>query len=136
MEDRPTAFIEAGGGRQIPRTEKEAVAMADVIEFSEWKKLDIRVGAIIRAEDHPDADKLTLLRVDVGEERQIVAGLRGYYRSEDLVGKKVVVFVNLRSAKLRGVESRGMVLAAVDAEEDIVSLLTVDRDAPNGARIE
>lgn len=110
--------------------------MADVIEFSEWKKLDMRVGTITHAEDHPDADKLTLLRVDVGEERQIVAGLRGYYRSEDLVGKKVVVFVNLRPAKLRGVESQGMVLAAVDAEEDVVSLLTVDRDAPNGARIE
>jgi len=136
MEGGSAVCPEAGGGRQRARTEKEAVAMADVIEFSEWKRLDIRVGTITHAEDHPDADKLTLLGVDVGEERQVVAGLRGYYRSEDLVGKKVIVFVNLRPAKLRGVESQGMVLAAVDAAEDVVSLLTVDRDAPNGAKIE
>ncbi len=110
--------------------------MAEQIDYSEWRKLDIRVGEITAAEDHPNADKLTILRVDVGEQRQLVAGLRGYYRSDELLGKKVVVFANLRSAKLRGVESQGMVLAAVDTATDIVSLLTVDRDAPNGARIE
>ena len=110
--------------------------MAEVIDFSEWKKLDIRVGEVKAAEDHPNADKLTILRVDVGEERQIVAGLRGYYRSDELVGRKVVVFVNLRPAKLRGVESQGMVLAAVDPGLDIVSLLTIDQDTPNGAKIE
>lgn len=110
--------------------------MTDAIDFSEWKKLDIRVGQIKAAEDHPNADKLIILRVDVGEERQLVAGLRGYYRPEELVGKKVVVFVNLKPIKLRGIQSQGMVLAAVDTAQDNVSLLTVDHDVPNGARIE
>lgn len=110
--------------------------MSDVIDFSEWKKLDIRVGQIKSAEDHPNADKLIILRVDVGEERQLVAGLKGHYQAEELVGKKVIVFVNLKPARLRGVESQGMVLAAVDMSTDLVSLLTLDRDAPNGARIE
>jgi methionyl-tRNA synthetase len=112
------------------------VAVTDVIDFPEWKRLDIRVGEIKAAEDHPNADKLTILQVDVGQKRQIVAGLRGYYRTEDLVGKKVIVFVNLKPARLRGVESQGMVLAAVDAAKDIVALLSVDQDVPNGARIE
>ncbi len=65
-----------------------------------------------------------------------MAGLKGYYQPQELVGKKVIVFVNLRPAKLRGVESQGMVLAAVASAEDVVSLLTIDRDAPIGARIE
>jgi methionyl-tRNA synthetase len=110
--------------------------MADVIDYGEWKKLDIRVGRITAAEDHPNADKLLVLRVDVGEERQLVAGLKGYYRPEELIGKTVVVFVNLKPVKLRGVESQGMVLAAVDESTDVVSLLTVDHDAPIGAKIE
>lgn len=115
---------------------QEGVVMTEVIDYSEWKKLDIRVGEIKAAEDHPNADKLLILRVDVGEERQLVAGLKGYYHPEELVGKKVVVFVNLKPANLRGVESQGMVLAAVDTARDIVSLLTVESDVPNGARIE
>jgi methionyl-tRNA synthetase len=110
--------------------------MSEVIDFTEWKKLDIRVGEITAAEDHPNADKLIVLHVDVGEKRQIVAGLKGYYDPEDLVGKKVIVFVNLKPVKLRGIESQGMVLAAVDDASDTVSLLTLDRDTPKGARIE
>ena len=110
--------------------------MTDVIDFSDWQKLEIRVGEIMAAEDHPNAEKLIILRVDVGEERQIVAGLKGYYDPKELVGKKAVVFVNLKPVRLRGVESQGMVLAAVDTASDTISLLTLDRDAPNGARIE
>jgi methionyl-tRNA synthetase len=110
--------------------------MSEVIDYSEWQKLDIRVGEVKAADDHPNADKLLILRVDVGEPRQLVAGLKGYYNPDDLVGRKVVVFVNLKPVKLRGVESQGMVLAAVDETTDTVSLLTIDRDAPIGARIE
>jgi len=110
--------------------------MSEVIDYSEWKKLDIRVGEVKAAEDHPNADKLLILRVDVGEPRQLVAGLKGYYNLDDLVGRKVVVFVNLKPVKLRGIESQGMVLAAVDETTDTVSLLTIDQDAPIGARIE
>lgn len=110
--------------------------MSEMIDYSEWKKLDIRVGEVKAAEDHPNADKLLILRVDVGEPRQLVAGLKGYYNPDDLVGRKVVVFVNLKPVKLRGIESQGMVLAAVDETTDTVSLLTIDQDAPIGARIE
>ena len=110
--------------------------MSEVIDYSEWQKLDIRVGEVKAADDHPNADKLLILRVDVGEPRQLVAGLKGYYNPDDLVGRKVVVFVNLKPVKLRGIESQGMVLAAVDETTDTVSLLTIDQDAPIGARIE
>ena len=110
--------------------------MTDVIDFSDWKRLDIRVGEIRAAKDHPNADKLIILNVDVGEERQVVAGLKGHYDPEELVGKKAVIFANLKPVKLRGIESQGMVLAAVDDTSDTVSLLTVDRDTPNGARVE
>ena len=110
--------------------------MTDLIDFSDWKRLDIRVGEILAAEDHPNADKLIVLRVDVGEVRQIVAGLRGYYEPEELIGKKAIVFVNLKPVKLRGIESQGMVLAAVDPATDVVALLTLDQDAPKGSRIE
>lgn len=110
--------------------------MSEVIDYSEWKKLDIRVGEVKAAEDHPNADKLLILRCDVGEPRQLVAGLKGYYNPDDLVGRKVVVLINLKPVKLRGIESQGMVLAAVDEATDTVSLLTIDQDAPIGARIE
>ena len=110
--------------------------MSEVIDYSEWQKLDIRVGEVKAADDHPNADKLLILRVDVGEPRQLVAGLKGYYNPDNLVGRKVVVFVNLKPVKLRGIESQGMVLAAVDETTDTVSLLTIDQVAPIGARIE
>ncbi len=132
MEGKKTRLPE---GRML-RKDKEDLVMSDTIEFSEWKKLDIRVGEIKTAEYHPNADHLLILHVDVGEERQLVAGLRNYYRPEELVGKKVVVFVNLKPTKLRGYQSQGMVLAAIDSEKDVVSLLTVDRAISNGARIE
>ncbi len=134
--DCRTSKTLAEAGRANTIGKKEGVAVTEMIDFSEWKKLDIRVGEIKAAEDHPNADKLIILRVDVGEERQLVAGLKGYYHREELVGKKVVVFVNLKPVNLRGVQSQGMVLAAVDTTEDTVSLLTVDRDARNGAKIE
>lgn len=104
------------------------------INFEDWKKLDIRVGTIVSAEDHPNADKLLILKVDVGEEKQLVAGLKEYYKKEDLIGKKIIVFTNLKPVKLRGIDSNGMVLAAVNKGN--VSLLTTDKKINNGARIE
>jgi methionyl-tRNA synthetase len=135
--DEDAVFIRWRFGQgNTPPEKKERRDMGEMIEYSEWKKLDIRVGEVTAAENHPNADKLIILRVNVGETRQLVAGLRGYYQPEELLGKKVVVFVNLKPVKLRGVESQGMVLAAVDTTTETVSLLTLDRDAPTGARIE
>lgn len=92
--------------------------------------LDLRVGRIISASRHPAADRLLVLEVDIGEKRQIVAGLSEYYREEELVGKKVIVVANLQPAKLRGLESDGMLLAA--EKDGRVKLLTVDDDIPSG----
>lgn len=106
------------------------------IEFEQWADMDLRVAEIIDVEDHPNADKLYVLRVLIGEEeRTIVAGIRKYYSKEELIGKKIVVFANLKPAVLRGVESQGMLLAASDADKQNVVLLTVDSDIESGAKV-
>lgn len=104
------------------------------ISFEEFKRLDMRVGVVTAVEDHPNADKLYVMKVDLGgEERQLVAGLKPYYDREKLLGKSVVVVLNLAPAVLRGVESRGMLLAAQHAERVII--LTTDEEMPAGARV-
>lgn len=110
--------------------------MNDYISFKDFKKMDIRVGTIKSVKDHPDADKLYLILVDFGKEetdRQIVAGIKEWYKKEELVGKKIIVFLNLEPKVLRGIESNGMLLAAEHGDKGV--LLTVDKDIPNGAKI-
>ncbi|MBW2996393.1 methionine--tRNA ligase subunit beta [Candidatus Woesearchaeota archaeon] len=108
----------------------------DNITFDDWMKLDIRVGTIKEAIAHPDADKLTILKIDEGKEepRQLVAGIKEQYSEEELVGKKIIFLANLEPKELRGQLSQGMILAAVDGEQ--ISLLTVDKDIPNNAKIQ
>ncbi len=86
------------------------------ISIEEFKKLTLRTGIVTAAQDHPNADRLLVLTVDIGEAapRQVVAGIKGSYQAAELVGKRVVVVTNLKPATLRGVESQGMVLAASD----------------------
>jgi methionyl-tRNA synthetase len=106
-----------------------------MVSFDEFKKIELKVGTIKSAEPHPKADKLLVLKVDLGgEERQLVAGIKKYYEIDDLIGKKIIVVANLEHAMLRGVESQGMLLAAEDAE-GAVKLLTVDGDISNGANV-
>jgi methionyl-tRNA synthetase len=108
----------------------------EIIKFDDWKKIDLRVGEIKEVEDHPKADKLLLLKVDIGEKViNLVAGIKNYYSKEDLIGKKVIVFVNLEPVVLRGIKSEGMILAADDPEDNIVALLSPDKDARNGSLI-
>jgi len=91
--------------------------------------LDLKVAQIIDVQDHPNADKLIVLQVDVGtEKRQLVAGLKEYYSKEELLNKKIIVVTNLKPAKLRGVESNGMLLAGQDGKN--VGLLTVSESSP------
>jgi len=98
------------------------------------KTLDVRVARIVEVRDHPNADKLYVLDVDLGEERrQIVAGIRDHYRAEDLQGRKIALLVNLQPAKLRGTESNGMLLAGEDATR--VALVLPPEDAPLGAQL-
>jgi methionyl-tRNA synthetase len=97
--------------------------------------LDLRVGLIESIEDHPNAEKLYIMKVNFGdEERQLVAGLKTYYAKEEMQDRKIVVVMNLKPAKLRGVESRGMLLAAED-KKGIVSLLSPLSDEDLGVRV-
>jgi methionine--tRNA ligase beta chain len=91
------------------------------ISIDEFSKVELRVATIKAAEPHPKADRLLVLKIDLGsEERQLVAGIRAHYAPEDLIGKQIVVVANLQPAMLRGVESQGMLLAASDGEKVIV----------------
>ncbi len=119
---RSSAASEASEQRPGPR-----------ISIDTFRALELRVGTIRAAEPHPNADRLLVLRVDLGsEERQIVAGIRSHYDAAALVGRQVVVVANLEPARLRGVESQGMVLAATDSERDRVVLLRPDEPVPPG----
>jgi len=114
---------------------KDQKADSGKIEFKDFQKLDLRAGTIVEAEKHPDADKLLVLKVDLGEDepRQIVAGLAARFAPEDLTGRQVLVVANLAPIKLRGVESRGMVLAAHG--EEGLELTTVAMAVQNGAKV-
>ncbi|HEO64126.1 MAG TPA: methionine--tRNA ligase subunit beta, partial [Candidatus Omnitrophica bacterium] len=106
----------------------------NMISFEDFKKMDLRVATIKEAADHPNADKLYLLKVSTGEEeRQLVAGIRPYYTKEDLIGRQVVVILNLEPAVIRGVESQGMILAAQD--KGGVTLLIPQRQIEDGSKI-
>jgi methionyl-tRNA synthetase len=108
--------------------------MKPTITYDDFSKLDLRVATVLSAREHPNADKLLLLRIRVGdEEKQIVAGIRQYYQPEDLVDRQIVVVNNLQEAVLRGEESQGMLLAASDG--DAAVLLRPDRDCEPGASI-
>ncbi|MDZ7374144.1 MAG: methionine--tRNA ligase [candidate division KSB1 bacterium] len=105
------------------------------ITYDEFARMDLRVARVKQAERVPNTDKLLRLVVDLGsEERQIVAGIAEHYRPEDLVGRLVVVVANLAPRKLRGLESRGMLLAAEDAQGKL-SLVTLDRDIAAGSKV-
>lgn len=107
--------------------------LKEQISYPEFEKLDLRVGKIIEAENHPNADKLVVLKIDIGAPVTVVAGIKQWYDPSELVGKKVVLLANLEPVTLRGVQSNGMILAAQD--ENGVSLLTVDKEVETGSKI-
>jgi methionyl-tRNA synthetase len=116
-----------------PEPKKPAVEIKPEIEYDEFAKVDLRVAKILAAEAVPKSSKLIKLRVDIGEERTIVAGIGKDYKPEELVGKSIIVVANLKPAKLMGVESRGMLLAT-----DGVAALTLigfDREPKTGAQV-
>ncbi|HTQ08695.1 MAG TPA: methionine--tRNA ligase [Fimbriimonadaceae bacterium] len=108
---------------------------SDEITIEDFMKVKLRLGRILEAEPLEGSDKLLKMQVMIGEEkRQIVAGIKKNYTPEDIVGMQVVVVANLKPAKLRGTESQGMLLAAVDAEGGAI-LLTPEKEAPEGAQV-
>lgn len=111
--------------------------MTAKIPINEFQKIELRVGKIVEVAEHPNADKLYVLKVELGEEepRQIVAGLRPYYKNPDeLINRKAIFVANLEPAVIRGVESNGMILAADDGKGSVV-FLTTERDVEEGSRI-
>jgi len=106
-----------------------------LINFDDFQKVEIKIGTILIAEKHPNADKLLRLEIDLGEEnpRQIISGLAEYFTPESLIGQQVCVVVNLAPRKIRGLESCGMVLTA--EKDNKLSLLTVTMPMPNGSTI-
>ena len=104
------------------------------VSFEDFKKLDLRVARIIEVTEHPDADKLLLLKVDNGsEKKQIIAGIKGYYSAETLEGRLIVIVNNLEPVDLRGERSNGMLLAARGIEGAPVLLVPEGAVSPGSA---
>lgn len=110
-------------------------AAKPTVSFDDFLKLDLRIATIVEVADHPNADKLLVLQIDLGgERRQLVAGIKAFYSPESLLGKQIVVVSNLEPRKVRGIESKGMLLAAsVGEDRSDVVVLTVDRQVPPGS---
>ncbi|MEW6307476.1 MAG: methionine--tRNA ligase [Bacillota bacterium] len=132
------------GSPLFPRIEIEAPkavaqtalpeAAGALLDIEAFRQVDLRTAVVVEAERVQGADKLLRLQVTLaGEERQIVAGIAEHYRPEDLIGKSVVVVANLKPAKIRGLESRGMLLAASDATG--LAVLTPDRPVVSGSEV-
>jgi len=129
--DAPAAGADHGA------TQAAAPPSPNYISIDDFAKVELRAGTVLEAEKVPKADKLLRLIVDVGEAapRQILAGIAEYYSPEQIVGRKIVVVVNLAPRKLRGLESNGMLLAASIGEEGRPVIATFAEDVPNGARL-
>lgn len=111
-------------------------AQPETITFDEFTKVQLRVGRVLEANDHPNADKLIVLKVDLGDEqRQLCAGLKGHYKCEDLVGRNLAIVTNLAPRMMRGIESNGMLLAAVTPDHSQVVVLTAEADIAPGSEV-
>lgn len=117
--------------------EKQAVAQEDtLIGIEDFMKVELRVGKILTCEKIPKSRKLLKMEVDLGSEvRQILAGMAPYYLPEEMIGRRVAVVANLKPAKLMGLESQGMLLAASTENNEMVTLVSVPEGMPLGSRI-
>ena len=106
------------------------------IEFSDFEKLDLRVGKILTAERVEGADKLLKFSVELGKEvRTIISGVYPHYEPEYLLNKNVVVVCNLKPRKIRGIESKGMILYAEDEENNKLLFVTPEKDIQSGSEV-
>jgi len=131
---RPEAVFPGPGKENCDMSEDRPV-----VSFDDFCKLDLRVVTVLEVSDHPNADKLLCLKIDIGggQTRQIIAGLKGHYVHENLLGRQIVVVTNIQPRKMRGLESQGMLLAAVSGEGDAmqVVVLTPEREVPPGTSV-
>ena len=120
---------------EAPAEDVIDIEAKDEIEYDDFAKLQFQVGEIIACEAVPKSKKLLCSQVKIGSQvRQIVSGIKAHYTPEEMVGKKVMVLVNLKPAKLAGVLSEGMLLCAEDAEGNL-ALMTPEKKMPAGAEI-
>ncbi|MBW2645316.1 MAG: methionine--tRNA ligase [Deltaproteobacteria bacterium] len=130
----PRVDVEKGGKKiSFKKGRDVSLALKPEIEFKDFETLDLRAGIVLEAETVPNSKKLLKLKVDIGEERQIVAGIGASYAPADLIGKKVIVVANLKPTKLMGVLSQGMILAAVSPKRCYVPI--VQGDVTPGTKI-
>ncbi|MBN1860934.1 MAG: methionine--tRNA ligase [Candidatus Thermoplasmatota archaeon] len=125
-----------GTALETPTPLFKKLELTDIVTNPDpFSKLDLRVAKILDVSDHPQADKLYIMQVDLGPlgKRAIVAGMKPYYQKQEITGKSIVMVINLKPAVIRGVESRGMLLAATDAS-NVVSLLD-PKDSSPGAEV-
>lgn len=138
-KDEPAKEGKAKAGKQKASAGNKAEAKkqeeAAIVAFDEFQRLDLRIATVKSVEEHPKADRLFVLTLDVGDlgERQVVAGLKQYYDADELVGQTVAFVANLAPVKLRGVESQGMILAG--DHDGTVAVLNPQRPLPPGATI-
>ena len=125
-----------GGKKKGGKKVKEEIEGVAYLEFETFMKVNLRVGQIVSVEDHPNADKLYVVRLDDGTDdgRTICAGLKAFYKPEEMQGKLVVFVENLKPRPLRGVTSEGMMLAADDGN-DGVRLVTIDGEIAPGSQV-
>ena len=111
--------------------------VSDLVKIDDFAQIQLRTGKVLSAEPIPKSSKLLILKVDLGEDkpRQIVAGVAAFYSPEDLVGRQIVVVANLEPAKLMGVESQGMLLAAENPDGSQLTLLTPSDEIAVGSKI-
>ena len=115
-----------------PEEENIPLELKPEIEFDDFDKIDLRVGTIEKAEKHPKADRLLVFQVKMGtERRQIISGVAEHFTPEEMVGKQIIVVANLKPRKLRGLESKGMIIFADNGEK----LELVTTEAPDGNEV-
>ncbi|MCC7371704.1 MAG: methionine--tRNA ligase subunit beta [Chloroflexi bacterium] len=146
---RPAASSDASSADVVPAAESAAATPAPaapapavsaddgIVTIDDFAKLDLRVALVTAVERVPKTEKLLKLSLDLGfEQRTIVSGIAQFYEPEQLVGRRIVIIANLKPAKIRGVESRGMLLAAGGrGEGEQLGLITLDKEIPAGTRV-
>ncbi|MDO5301180.1 MAG: methionine--tRNA ligase [Tissierellia bacterium] len=135
FQEKNAALIEQRKKEKEQSARPQLPPYKDEVTIDVLDQLDLRVGTVLKAEDHPNADKLYVLTVDMGsEERTILSGIKEWYEAEELVGRQVVVVTNLKPRKMRGILSEGMLLAAEDLN-GALSLLSPGERLDSGATI-
>ncbi|WP_099321173.1 methionine--tRNA ligase [Anaerococcus sp. Marseille-P3625] len=132
LHDKNNALIEKRLGKNKSSEKEEE---KNEISYDDFAKVDFVVGKVLECKNHPDADKLLVFSVDIGEDkpRTIISGIKKWYEPSDLVGKNVIVVKNLAPRKMRGIESQGMILSA-EFDEDL-SILTTLSDMKPGSKV-